>query len=299
MLSRTIFSSRQSQRHSLVEHASLPTQSSLSKRLLSHLPIAYLVAAICGTAFSPAAVASEETAAIRSQVEQWVETRRILSAEEAQWQQEKIVLQDMIRVLDQENHRLADQISAISQGLSTADEQRVSLVERRDQLMSQTQYLLQQLRPAQQQLRAFSQQLPPPLLEEITPLLQRIPTTAAGESAATPAERLQAIVAILQAIEVFDRQLHVTPALTRTDDGQTREVTHIYLGLGAGWFVDASGTYAGRLQPTADGWQAETAVELAPALLQLLEIHANPTRASFIALPLSGAQPFSMDLPQP
>ena len=53
---------------------------------------------------------------LRTHVEKWVETKQLISSESSQWKMDKILLKDMIRLLELDNEELDEIIEYCSEG---------------------------------------------------------------------------------------------------------------------------------------------------------------------------------------
>lgn len=223
----------------------------------------------------------------RALVEQWVETRRITAAERSQWAVEKSAIADLSRVLEAEKTSLASRIDAMRAELSESDAIREELVARRDALTAATTRFSRELSGIEGRLADLAQRLPPPLRDELRLTIEQL-TQAANSAVQLPlTRRVQNVLAFLTAMEEFDRSIHIRPGVLERADGRTQEVSFIFIGLGAGYFTDASGAFCGRMVATAQGWQPKPEPSLAGELANFIAISRDPAMARFIHLPIS------------
>ena len=105
------------------------------------------------------------------------------------------------------------------------------------------------------------------------------------------AEAMQAMVAILQALNQFDQSVTVHSSLRSLEGGQQVEVETVYLGLGIAYYRSLSGQLAGYGQPTESGWNWTVQSELAPAIADALAVANQQVQAAeFIQLPVKIAE---------
>jgi hypothetical protein len=127
---------------------------------------------------------------------------------------------------------------------------------------------------------------PDPLRERIEPLYKRVPTTPAAARLSL-GERMQNIIGILSEVDKFNSAVTVVSEIKKADDGKEVAVRTMYLGLGAAYYVDKSGTTAGVGVPGDDGWQWTARNDLAPKIAKLIYIYENASAAEFVPLPVT------------
>lgn len=218
-------------------------------------------------------------------LEQWVEQERVLAEAEAQWEIEEAMLQDLIAVRRKELEALNRELEKDAEQSSAADERRGELLEQQDALAGVSHELKVTIAEAEGRVRKLAPLLPPPLRSRLSVVLNAIPQEGEDVEGGV-GRRYQNVVAILQEVEKWQNDIYVEEE-TRTFGSDEIQVDTLYLGLGAAYFVDASGAYAGVGRPTAEGWtwQQEPAVaERVRTLVDIIEGGENP---SFISLPVN------------
>ncbi len=239
------------------------------------------LATICPTAYS------SDVEATRARIEQWVETQRIAAAEKNQWAVEKAALADLKRVLSAESAALGKRIATIREELSETDGVREDLVNRRDTLRQATERFGRQLTAVENRLAGTVKRLPPPLASDLRQLIERLEQSDRSPGQPPLTRRLQTVLALLAAIEDFDRAIHIRPGMLERDDSRQQEVDFVFIGLGAGYFIDASGEFCGRMIAVDDGWKRQNDPALAAALATFIAAYRDPAKAEFIPLPVS------------
>ena len=127
--------------------------------------------------------------------------------------------------------------------------------------------------------------LPDPVRERIAPLSRRIPR-GAKPTELSLGQRFQNVVGVLNEVNKFNRDITVTSEVRALPGGATAEVTALYLGLGAAYYVTADGAAAGVGYPTQEGWQWKAADPLAAQITQAIAILKNESVPAYVPLPV-------------
>lgn len=135
------------------------------------------------------------------------------------------------------------------------------------------------------QVRALIPVFPPPLLEQLQPLLNRIPEKAEATRAGAT-ERLQTVVTLLNEVDKFQQAVTVSGGRQKDSSGREVSVETLYLGLGAAYFSDATGGVAGVGVPGAAGWVWTLKPEIGGVVRDALAMYRNARPAAFVGLPL-------------
>lgn len=243
--------------------------------------IALTLAACCA---APAAESENKLSATRATLEKWVEARQLVSRTRSDWQSDKEVLERTASVLEQELKAVEDKFTRLSTNSTVAEKERAEA----EATIKSSQ---EGLAPAQQfaaefegKLRALAPRLPDPLRDILKPMLARLP--AEGSNTTMKAtERVQAIVAILNELDKFNNAINVFSEKRKNAAGTEVSVETVYAGLGAAWFVNDSGDFAGLGTPGAAGWEWSTKPELAGPVREVIRIYRNERPARFVSLP--------------
>lgn len=220
----------------------------------------------------------------RSTLKEWVLAEKTLSREAADWQQEKVLLQDLLAVLDQEIKTLKTEIASSQESLSQADEEREKLLKVRAESRDQREMIQAYLADLEPRLLLLRSRLPEPLDNQLAIFFNRIPEEGTPSSLGI-AERAQTVLGILDAIRAFDNKLTVARELRQGKSGSTQEMTTLYLGLGQAFYVSAED--AGIGYPQTSSWQWESKPVLRQAILSAIAMAEGKTHeVDYIALPL-------------
>jgi len=239
-----------------------------------------IAAAVPGLAADSASKLSDT----RGTLEKWVETRQLVSKTRSDWQTDKETLEQTISLFERELKGVDEQMSKVSTNSSQADKER-----------AQTEVLIKaandSLEPSQQfatkfeaELTKLSPRLPVPLQEILKPLLARLPADPAATKM-KPTERIQVIVGMLNEVDKFNNAVTIFSEKRKNSSGAEVAVQTVYIGLGAAYFVNDAGDFAGTGTPGASGWEWTVKPEIASSVREVIHIYRNEKPAHFVALP--------------
>lgn len=248
------------------------------------------LAVTAGVQVGPALAADGDTLAVqafRARMEQWVETRQILSEERSDWLAEKESLQSTRDLLRRERKALRAEIKEFEETGADTDEERRALLLERAELQRTAAALRTRVADLEAVVKELAPQLPDPLQQKLELLLVQIPEDP--EASNVPlGQRLINVLGVLAQAEKWNS--------TATFVGETREiggsggksqVRTLYWGLGQAYYVDAQGKVAGVGSPTSEGWQFTDVDGAAEDTALLLDIYeGNVDTISFVPMPI-------------
>ncbi len=247
---------------------------------------------------APFALGAEEPAggsgvdAAREAVGRWIETQRLIYQERRDWQQGREVLQARVALAEKE---IADLEARLEEARKSANESGARKSEAevaRRALLDDTQHVATALRGFEEDVLGLQELLPDPLRQKVDPLCHRIPPDPATTRISV-AERLQNVIGVLNEVDKANSEITVASEVRSFTEGRPVEVKTVYLGLGGAYYLGA-GSVAGTGRPGPDGWVWEPAPELAPRILEVLEIIQGKAQPKFVSLPVridGGASP--------
>jgi hypothetical protein len=160
----------------------------------------------------------------------------------------------------------------------------LQLITERTQVDQQAVLIAEFLNRTEPQIRALKPRLPPPLRDQLAPLFQQLQASSSATSSGL-GERMPTALAILSVIQKFDQIITVSEELKTAGDGTSHEVTTLYIGLSAAYFIGAQGD-AGTSRAEGGGWIWKSQPELAAAISEAVAIAENKTaEAKFVPLP--------------
>lgn len=228
-------------------------------------------------------------AAARTEAElkHWVETRRLIGEESARWQEEKATLEALNRLRETEIAQLEEFAEAGGERVAELAAQLEESVEEEALLKEWRRALDRRLVEIEDALRERAHRFPPPLRRQTEEALARL----AERDATRPLQqRARDAFLVLETVATFHHAITHDVEI-REVDGEMREFDLLYLGLAQAFYVDRSGTRAGRLALAEGGWEWREDNALAPRVSRALEIHQREAPPGFVALPLGGGEP--------
>jgi septal ring factor EnvC (AmiA/AmiB activator) len=220
----------------------------------------------------------------RSTLEQWVQARQLISKTRADWQSDKESLEQTIALYERELKSIADQMSKVSTNntqVTREMQDAVALQKTSNEALDRAKQFATDFEVRVRQLAAS---LPAPLQDILKPQLAKLPADAANTKMLA-AERVQILVGVLNELDKFNNAVNVFSEKRKNPKGEEAAVETVYVGLGAAWFVNEAGDFAGTGAPGANGWDWTTKNEIAAAVRDVIKIYRNESTARFVKLP--------------
>ena len=218
-------------------------------------------------------------------VEEWVQTKLLISEESTKWQSEKAALTDLEDALTREVEELDKSLKTFQNEETTIEEERSKLTARKEEAEDSTRKLFEELEDLRAEIDSIMQILPAPLSEKLAPFREKLGEP--GEEPDLPLrKRLEIAVSILQSVHLFNRSVTMERIEFTLEDDKSREFLVLYFGLGAAYFVNESGTIAGYGEPGTDGWEWTRDDSLASEVSAGVDLMKNRALPRFLELPL-------------
>jgi hypothetical protein len=221
----------------------------------------------------------------RSTIEQWVQMRQLISKTRSDWRADKDTLEQTIALYERELGSLDEQRSKVSTNNTQAEKEMQAALA----LQQSSQEALDRARQFatgfEAKLKQLVPQLPAPLQDIVKPLLMRMPEDS-DKTKMLSAERVQVCVGVLNELDKFNNAVNVFNEKRKNDKGEEVAVQTIYVGLGAAYFVNETGDFAGIGAPGAKGWAWTNKPEIAPTVESAVKIYRNEQTARFVTLPV-------------
>ncbi len=221
----------------------------------------------------------------RTTLQEWVENNRIYSKEKQQWREGREFLRDRIELVQRETESLHKRIGEAEQSIGEADRKRGDLGEQNERLTKNSEVLSAQVVMLEEKTRRLLGRLPDPLRERIAPISQRIPADAAATKLSL-SERFQNVIGVLNEVNKFQRDIHLTREVRNLDAGKTAEVSVLYFGIAIGYYVTDDGKEAGVGVPGDKGFVWAPSSGFAPAIARAVAVKKGEQVAAFVSLPL-------------
>lgn len=228
--------------------------------------------------------AATPVAETRSVLEKWVETRQLISRTRNDWQADQETLTQTIALYERELKSITEQMSKVSTNSTQVAKEKqdaeAALKSSNEALDRAWQFAA----TTEAQVRKLVPQLPTPLQDILKPLLGRMPADPANTKMLA-AERVQVIVGVLNELDKFNNAVNVFSEKLKNPKGEEAAVQTIYVGLGAAYFVNDAGDFAGVGMPGVNGWEWTPKPELASTVMEVVKIYRNERPARFVTLP--------------
>ena len=222
----------------------------------------------------------------RSGIEQWVQTRQLVSRTKSDWEAEKEILLQTKALHERELAGIAEQLSKVSTNSTQVDRERVAAeqdLKASNDALDQARALVAAL---EGRVRTLTPRLPGPLLETMRPLLTKLPEDSQATKVPVT-ERVQTVVSLLSEVDKFNNAVAIYSEKRKNAQGEEVSVETVYAGLGAAWFVNQTGDFAGSGHPGANGWEWTMEPALAERVREVVRIYRGERTAHFVQLPVT------------
>jgi len=244
------------------------------------------LAVLLALATLPVRAGADDVGGFRSKVEKWVETRQIISEEQADWRVEEQTLRDTRDLLRQEKKALEAEIAELQASNTAVDEERRDLLLERGDHQRANRALEEEIRAMEEQVLALAPRLPEPLQDKLEPLLVQIPEDPEGADLQL-GQRLMNVLGVLAQAERWNGTANFVGETRAVGGDQKVQVRTLYWGLGQAVYVDAQGTTAGVGRPGPEGWEFTSRPELVDSAQKLLDIYeGNVDAIEFVEVPV-------------
>jgi septal ring factor EnvC (AmiA/AmiB activator) len=237
--------------------------------------------------FALACSAAEEASPLartRSTLEQWVETRQLISQTRSDWQTDRETLEQTVQLYERELKFIDEQMAKVStNNTQVAKEmgEALALQKTSNETLDGARHFATE---HEARVKKLAPQLPEPLQEILKPLLARMPADPATTKMLA-AERMQVLVGVLNELDKFNNAVNLFNEKRTNPKGEEVAVQTVYVGLGAAYFVNEAGDFAGTGAPGANGWEWSVKSEIAPTVQEAVRIYRNERTARFVTLP--------------
>jgi hypothetical protein len=242
-----------------------------------------LTGALC-CALTPAIASPlDETVSV---LEEWVETERLISQAQAEWEASKASMENLISIYAREIDTLEEVIESAQEDTSAAEIRRSELNEQDEAVKAIESQVVDAIAEAEALIKELRPLLPPPLQEELSPLFNSLPEDSAKTKLAI-GQRIQPIVAILTQVQKFNQVVTVVEGFREFEAGRTVQTEKVFFGLGAAFYIDQADEHAGLGVLEDGGWVWKDDDALVPAIRNFIKIYRGTQQASYVNVPVS------------
>lgn len=223
------------------------------------------------------AVDEAKLAELQAAISKLVDVQTLESKERLDWQAQKASFANLLELHQRELKLLDEELGKAGRTAPAHEQQTGELEAQIEALKEARQLTSEAVSRNLPRLRKLTEMFPKPLLNEIE---TEMPKLLSWTPAVEPRDALQAMLAILDRAEQFNRRF------TRSVEVQDgREVQVLYLGLARAYSMGRDGKAAtGR--PTAEGWKWESKPEIHDELNAAFEIMDKKRPPATVTLPL-------------
>lgn len=220
----------------------------------------------------------------RATLEQWVQTRQLISKTRSDWQSDKESIEQTIALYERELKSVEDQMSKVSTN-NTQVAKEMTEATTLQKISNETLEVSRTFAADfEARVKKLVPQLPSPLQDILKPLLARLPTDPANTKMLA-AERVQVLVGVLGELDKYNNAVNLFNEKRKNPKGEEVAVQTIYIGLGAAYFVNEAGDFAGSGTSGANGWEWSVKPEIATAVQEVVKIYRSERTARFVTLP--------------
>jgi hypothetical protein len=222
----------------------------------------------------------------RSTLEQWVQTRQLIARAQGDWQADKESLEQTVALYERELKSIDEQMSKVSTNNAQATKEMTEALGLQKSSNETLEGARQFAADLEARVKQLAPQFPSPLQDILKPSLARLPADPANTKMLA-AERVQVLVGILNELDKFNNAVNLFNEKRKNPKGDEVAVQTIYVGLGAAYFVNEAGDFAGTGAPGANGWEWAVQPEIAPSVKEAVKIYRNEKTARFVTLPVA------------
>ncbi|MBL9077490.1 MAG: DUF3450 family protein [Planctomycetes bacterium] len=229
--------------------------------------------------------AGPDVATVRTALEKWAETSRLISQEKKDWQLGQATLRDRIDLLRREITTMQKRIGDAETSITATEAQRTALAAEDAQRKAVEAQLRERVVQLEASVRELLPRLPEPLREQVRPVSQLIPDKP-DETRQRLDERYRNVLFVCKQIHKWNREITLKSEVRTLADGSSVEVAVMYVGIGQAYYSGGNGKVAGTGTATATGWVWTPANELAAPIADAIAILKNEKVAAFVRLPV-------------
>ena len=221
----------------------------------------------------------------RDVFKQVIQLKTLLSEERNQWVQEKTNIEDQLAIIGEEARLLEEKIKSLQDTVTKAETEREIVLDKIDDAKAAAAAFSGVIGGLEVQASEVVKYLPGFILQELAPLIQRLPKDPSTSKTAL-SQRMQTVIGVLTQIEKFNTTLTSNSEIKELPGGVTAEVKTLYVGLGGAYFSDADGKYGGFGRPGASGWEWTTVdASGAETIARAIAVYEAKREPAFVAVP--------------
>jgi len=227
-------------------------------------------------------------------MDQWISIESQKGQLQRSWESQKNHLKQKSTLLSTEIRSLNKVLEQAKNSNDDVDTKRLAILKKQTELEQDNEIVKNKIAQVSEYAYALLAQLPPPLKIQWQEKLLLLKQESASSS-----EKLERLLTLFKLVHEFNDRIAInrTSMKVPSSDGKSTNilVTQIYLGISRAWYISDDGQFYGYGSTEKSGWlwwhNQDADIELdhllKPAdLLLLTDMVNNPTKASFLRLPI-------------
>ena len=217
----------------------------------------------------------------RHTLEKFLETQRLVSKEEQDWQVGRELMQSRVDLLRREAESLRERIAQTKQDRTETETKLVELRTQNEVLKKGIAPLQDDIRKLESRVRGLLPRTPESVRQRVAPLSQRI----SAETKAGLSERYQNVVGVLNELNKTAREVSLASEIRTLRDGRQVEVSVIYIGLSQAYFLNEKSGVAGigKLDDYGE-WTWEEHPDSVKAIAAILGVYRGERPAVYVPI---------------
>lgn len=219
-----------------------------------------------------------------SGIDTWVELRGQIAKERAQLAERKAFLADRIELIRGQIEDTRVATVARREEVDKSKTKREELESENETLKTASASLQELIGPLEARTKELLKRMPAPLVEQVRELSQNIPDDPADTNLSL-SKRFGQVVGVLNFIDKFNTDVHVTTETREIMAGTTAQVTALYLGISGAYYVNSAGDRAGRGYSSDEGFVWTPVNDAAAEIQQAVKV-LNGELPQFVQVPI-------------
>ena len=228
----------------------------------------------------------------RATIEEYVETRKLISSERRDWAVERELLEARIALLQEEIEAFEERIAVANESIEGTDQDRLEQAATQERLQATITGVNEAIVEIEAGVRGLLPRLPEPAREQVQLAAGQIPDEG-EETDLSIGIRIQNSIGVLDQLNKFDRAIHVGSALVTASSGEQISAQTIHVGLGRAYYANsetAERLFAGSGPAPFEGddprWEWEARDEAHAKIIELIKVHESELPPAFVRVPI-------------
>jgi hypothetical protein len=224
--------------------------------------------------------------AFEKKVRQWLDLRQELGRVKNEWQEQKELLTDELRMLERQKEGLAKVVETDRNRVQDLEKALDEGRREKDAYASALEKLHPCLLRAENSLKPWQRRLPFFMLQPLAETFKKLPESGAPKTPSDLAQRIRTVISLYSQLEQLNCSIHAEKLIIRDPEGNEREMDVVFLGMAIGFAVSPDNALAAVGHVTAEGviWNWDPG--LAGAVRHAWSCYQKEKPAAFVDLPV-------------